>query len=234
MDEHDKSPVRVGLLDTGVSDAGLPIDASTAFGIEDGEVREVSMDPSDTVHGTALAATIVSQAPGVIIVSAQVFRGGRPGSAAVVAAGLDWLVSQGAQLVNMSFGLRHDRAVLRGACEGALASGVVLVASAPASGHSVYPAAYRGMVRVTGDARCAPGELSWLGGEHVDFGACVGGPDHRPHQPGAGASLAAAHFSGALARELANDRSATRAIERLRRACRYRGRERRGTPAGPA
>ena len=73
----------------------------------------------------------------------------------------------------MSFGLREDRPSLRMACERALEQGVILVAAAPARGEPVFPAAYAGVIRATGDARCAPGELSFLNTSQADFGGHV-------------------------------------------------------------
>jgi hypothetical protein len=100
----------------------------------------------------------------------QVFLGARPASAAAVAAALDWAVAGGADLIHMSLGLAADRAVLAAAVGRAVGAGCVVVASAPARGGKVYPAAYAGVIRGTGDARCGPRELSCLG--PVFFGGC--------------------------------------------------------------
>lgn len=227
-DGETSAAIRLGVLDSGVAASDLCVEDQAAFAARPGGIVErCALDPCSVGHGNVVARTIVRIAPGVALLSAQVFRSGRPGIPAVVAAGLDWLVASGAAIVNMSFGLLHDRAVLRDACGTALSRGVLLVAPVPARGEKTFPAAYPGVIRVTGDARCAPGELSWLGDERVHFGACVGGPGHRPHEAGGGASLAAAHFSGELARVLAEGLSTDGALESLRRSCRYIGRERR-------
>ena len=102
----------------------------------------------------------------------------------------------------------------------ALAAGLILIASTPARGAPVYPAAYPGVLRVTGDARCGPGELSALG-VPADYGACVRDVDGSP----GGASLAAAHVTGLLAAGLEVAGSDAAAV--LGRAVRFRGRERR-------
>ncbi len=230
------TPVRVGVLDGGVATKpGLRLVKQAAFGLEpSGVVATAQIDTHNLAHGTGVARIIAAGACEAEVLSAQVFRSDRPGIPAVVAAGLDWLVEHRVRIVNMSFGLLHDREVLRTACRSALASQVMLVASSPAQGRTVFPAGYPGVIRVTGDARCAAGEFSWLANERADFGACVGGPAHRPHQAGGGASFAAAHFSGALANVLPHCGCGTSALWALRRACRYTGRERRrDTVSGP-
>jgi hypothetical protein len=105
---------------------------------------------------------------------------------------------------------------------------VLLVAASPARGPAVFPAAYPGVLRVCGDARCGPGDVSGLGGEPADFGAC-------PRAVGvavAGASAAAAHVSGIVAAWLASRGVAAATGEETRahlaEVARFRGRERRG------
>jgi len=224
MAEADPAPVRIGILDSGVDPGRLPVAGQASFTDEE----EIAPELGELDHGTSVAGIVLSRAPHAAIVSARVFRGRRPASAAVVAAGLDWLAQQRVHAVNMSFGLVHDRDALREACRAAIEAGVLLVAAAPAAGAMTFPAGYPGVIRVTGDARLAPGELSFFGDARADFGAAAGGPAHRPHTPGGGASLAAAHFTGELARVMAAGATGGEAIERLRRECRYVGRERRG------
>ena len=179
----------IGLIDSGVDETVVPVAGQRNFG-GDGRLE----------HGTVLAGIVARLAPDVPLLSAQVFDDRAVASAAVVAEALDWLVDQGARLVNMSLGLTADRAVLAQACARAVAAGVVLVASVPALGPMVWPAAYGGVVRVTGDARCRDDELAWLDDGRVHFGACPW-PEGRPGGDPrvAGASVAAARVSGLLA-----------------------------------
>ncbi|WP_446731499.1 subtilisin-like serine protease QhpE, partial [Pseudomonas soli] len=99
---------------------------------------------------------------------------------------------------------RQDRPVLRLACAEAVAAGVLLCASSPARGEPVYPASYPGVIRVTGDARCAAGQWSWLDTPQADFGAAVGAAGV------AGASLACAAFTGRVAALLREEPGMTR------------------------
>ena len=217
--------VRIGILDAGVDLGRLPVAGQASFTDE----GELAPEHGELDHGTAVAEIVLSRAPQAAIVSARVFRGRRPASAQVVTAGLEWLIAQRVHAVNMSFGLAHDRDALRETCRAAIEAGVLLVAAAPAAGAMTFPAAYPGVIRVTGDARLAPGELSFLGDSRADFGAAAGGPAHRPHTPGGGASLAAAHFTGELARVMAAGATGGEVVELLRRECSYFGRERRGS-----
>jgi len=80
---------------------------------------------------------------------------------------------------------------------------------------------------VTGDARCAIGEVSDLKGERADFGTWCASPE-RGGGPVAGASAAAAHFTGLAAHVMAGDPKAGRAavLEHFRAAPAFTGTER--------
>ena len=206
--------IRVGLVDTGVdrSLAGSIAAAKTFTGAPLGE--------DASAHGTTVARIVLHHAPHARLLCAKAFHPGGRAEAAAVAEALRWLVEGRARLVNLSLGLAHDREILRAAVADAIAHGVVLIASTPARRARVYPAAYPGVLRVTGDARCGPGELSALGGEPADYGACARDLDGTP----GGASLAAAHVTGLLARGLTTGTDAAMILER---AVRFHGRERR-------
>ena len=158
----------VGLLDSGVEAVlSAHVRASRAF------VDERPANPLG--HGSALARIILNHAPHAALLDARVFGEQQRTTPELVAAGLDWLREDGARIINMSFGLRHDRAALRDAVAAAHAAGMILVASAPARGAMVYPGGYAGVIRVSGDARCGPDEISALGGDPAGFGACPPG-----------------------------------------------------------
>jgi hypothetical protein len=207
--------IRVGLVDTGIAPSlAGSIVAAKAFGL-------ASVGEDDTGHGTTVARIVLHHAPEARLLCAQAFGPGRGAEPAAVADALRWLILERARLVNLSLGLAHDRAVLRAAVADALAAGLILIASTPARGAQVYPAGYPGVLRVTGDARCEPDQVSALGGEPADYGACARDLDGAP----GGASLAAAHATGLLARDLGA--AGTDAAATLDRVVRYHGRERR-------
>ena len=217
--------IRVGIADSGVSaTAGVNVVARADFitAATPPSPREDRRDPAG--HGSALAA-VIAAAGEVELLDARIFDASLRTSAAQAAAAIDWLVSEGVQLLNLSFGLREDRAVLREACARAIEAGVVIVASAPARGEPVFPASYPHVLRATGDARCTEGEISWLGTAQAD----AGGRPRTPCGRVAGASAGCAHVCAALAQLMTLHPRAARddLLDALRRNARYQGPERR-------
>lgn len=189
-------PVRVGVVDSGwplaLQDRVLAAQSFVAGGGD-------AMDRLG--HGARTLQAMTALAPDARFVVAQVFGEALRTDMATVARAVDWLVKEGATVINLSLGVRQDYPALRAACERAVASGCLLVASTPGRGDPVFPAAYPGAIRAMGDARCTPGQHSALLLPHADFGACVLPPDgDRAH---AGASLGCAHLSGRVAALLA-------------------------------
>jgi subtilisin family serine protease len=206
--------IRVGLIDSGVSPE------QTHHAVAARSFTGQPLVPDPVGHGTAVAAVLLKHCPDALILNAQTFQAA-PASADAVARALDWLIQKRAAVANLSFGLRDDRALLRAAVARALDAGLVLLASVPARGPLPYPSAYSGVIRITGDARCAPGQLSALGGDPADYGACVLDTHGRP----GGASLAVGHATGLLAQSLADGATEPRAA--LDRRVAFEGRERR-------
>jgi Subtilase family len=192
------SVIRIGLLDSGtgawVKDRVL---ISSRFELgRDGAVRQRDVMPDTSGHGSGIARIVAALASEASIVDAQVFNVEGASSPAVVAAGLDWLIRHGVGLVNMSFGLLEDRAVLRLACERALGAGAVMLAATPARGRTVFPAAYPGVIRISADGRCSHREMSALGGNPADFGACPLSLNRHTYVRAGGTSYAVAHATG--------------------------------------
>ncbi|MNG76133.1 Subtilisin DY [compost metagenome] len=183
--------VRVGFIDSGCSPAQAQgVVAARRFWLQDGMLHEGEALADQLGHGSAVLGRLLEAAGEVPVLLAQVFSEQASTSALQVAAALLWLAEQGATVINLSLGLQQDRTVLRQACAEVQAAGVLLCASSPAQGAAVYPASYPGVLRITGDARCAPGQWSWLGTAQADFGGHVG-------QRGmAGASLGCAAVCG--------------------------------------
>lgn len=233
--------IRVALLDSGVAERhAARVAAARTFVLigaqAGGDRAQAGAAPARTevavsdglaaasrgalAHGPALADVLLADARALLVV-ARVFGDALVASAAQLAAALDWAAEQGARVANVSAGLREDRAVLAEAVARACARGVLVVAAAPARGAPVFPAAYPGVVRATGDARCAPGEWSWLGSAQADFGAHVRAGDVR------GASAGCARVAARLATLLADGAAPDAALAALRASARYVGPERR-------
>lgn len=216
--------IRVGIADSGIAGAASThVRSRRDFSLPGEPFPAEPRDPAG--HGSRIAA-IVAGAGGVELLDARIFDARLRTDARAAAAAIDWLLESGARLINLSFGLREDRAVLREACARAAAAGVLLVASSPARGQPVFPAAYPEVLRATGDARCARGEISWLGSAQADVGAHVRSLDGEV----AGASMGCAHACAALAAWFCAhpQGSNAEAIAALRAGARYRGIERRG------
>lgn len=189
-------PVRVGVVDS-----GWPLELKDRVALARSFIEPDGDAQDRNGHGTRTLQAISGVAPGAQMVVAQVFGESLRTDGGTVARAVEWLIDQGVALISLSLGVRQDHAPLRAACERALSSGCLVVASTPARGEPVFPAAYQGAIRVMGDARCAPGQHSALQLPHADFGACVLPPDgDRAH---AGASLGCAHLSGRVAALLA-------------------------------
>jgi hypothetical protein len=215
----EPGPIRIGIIDGPVSHSGMEISDQRVFCDRHG----TPSGAPGLQHGNGVTRAISRACPGADLYCAQVFSDKLVCTPHQVAEALNWLVAQGVHFVNMSFGLRRDRPVLRDACEQALASGVCLVAAAPAQGAGVFPSLYPGVVRATGDARCAPGQVSWLDSEQADFGGHPGAPG----DPFAGASAGCAAVTAALA-ALAlrqGDLRIPELLRELRASADYRGPE---------
>ncbi len=224
---------RVALIDScgewpGAVEEAAFVDEGAGTGEGARAVRRCATVADAMGHGSRVARLLTDGDAVFELMLGQVFLGTWPASAVAVAAALDWAVAGGANLIHMSLGLAADRAVLAAAALRAIDAGCVVVASAPARGGVVYPAAYRGVIRGTGDARCGPGELSCLGPGF--FGGCarwgVSGGEVRAVDVGAGASVGAAWVTRSLLAE-PKPGSAREIIDRLTDKATYRGPERR-------
>lgn len=193
---YDRKPI-IGIIDSGV-DGSLFSSVYRGRGFQLDTKSHVyrSADFLDQLnHGTQAATTILSHLPQAQLCVAKVFSEGLATSASQVTSALEWMIEEDVKLINMSLGLVADRVSIRNVCKEASTRGIVLVASSPAHGEAVYPASYASVISVTGDARCAEHQCSYLQSPQAEFGACV-----RSKTWGiAGASIAAAHFTGLIA-----------------------------------
>jgi hypothetical protein len=211
---------RVGLIDS--CGAAPNVVAGARFIDRNGSVQRVATTADATGHGTRIAELLTRDRGQAELLLAQVFADSGIASAAAVAAAIDWCVTEGSHLLHLSLGLSANRPVLADAVARAQQQGCLVIASTPARGGPVYPAAYPGVIRGTGDARCAPGEISQLAPD--TFGGCAwfDSADGR----GQGASIGAAAITHLLIGEPAPLPPA-RAVAVLAARARYQGPERR-------
>jgi subtilisin family serine protease len=203
--------VRIGLIDSGV-------DANhAAFAAMHVEQRGfAAAHAMADAHGTAIASLLAGAdggfrgaAPGASLYVADVY-GGRPtgGGAAAIVAAMAWLAQSRAGVINISLVGPPNRA-LEAAMRAAIARGHVIVAAVGNDGPSappLYPAAYPGVIGVTGvDARNRVLPEAERGAQ-VDFAAP--GSDMAAAAPGGvyvavrGTSYAAPIVAGLIARRL--------------------------------
>lgn len=151
-------------------------------------------------HARAMVAAIERQGSRSIAVhSLPVFTDRLTTSATRVSDALFESADRQPSIVLCSLGLPRRDSRMISALDRCVDAGVRVVASRPArSTQAVWPAAHRPVFAVQGDARCQPSQYSCLGPERW-FGACPALDDQGVV---AGASVAAAHFAGILARLL--------------------------------
>jgi thermitase len=133
-------------------------------------------------HGTHVAGIVAAKhntegvagvCPGCTILAGKVLNDSGVGSTSTVANGINWAVSNGAKVINMSIGVRASR-TLETAVNNAWNKGVVLVAAAGNGGNQtkIYPAAYPNVIAVGAtDNKDAKASFSTYGASWVDIAA---------------------------------------------------------------
>jgi subtilisin family serine protease len=165
-------------------------------------------------HGTGMAGAIVARArlmgaaPNVRLLAVRAFNGEGDKSEATTLSlltGIDWAVTHGARVINMSFAGPNDPDIARGLAA-AKQKGVVLIAAAGNAGPKsppLYPAADKNVIAVTAvdaDNRLLSAAVR---GKHIAVAApgvdvLVPSPG-RAYQLTTGTSVAAAEISGIAA-----------------------------------
>ena len=221
------SRFKVGIVDSGfaATQAGQ-VAGSAAFVLQNDALWQAECQPDQLAHGTQIVEVLQHCAPDAQLYMAQVFHDRLTTTASQVAAAIEWLVAQEVQLINLSLGLRTDWDCLRDAVATAVAAGVLICASSPAKGEPVFPAAYPGVLRTTGDARCGPGQWSWLDTRYADFAGHVRSLSGEI----AGASIGTAWLCGHIARFMSRQPAASRAAlgRYLKTGAAFQGAEQRG------
>lgn len=201
---------RVGLIDAGV-DPAHPALKSLALH------RWGCAQPHPTEHGTAVASLLVGEAPGFVgaaagfeLFAADVYCDDPAGgSAEAVVRALDGMARERVPVINLSLVGPPNR-LLERAVRAMVARGHLLVAAVGNDGPAsppLYPAAYDGVVAVTGVDRRRRVLPEACRGPHVQFAApgsqmaaaALGGPGFETVR---GTSFAAPLVAGLLARLL--------------------------------
>jgi serine protease len=216
--------VIVAVIDTGVTMvedlAGVHVMEGASF------VPGVASAADGNGHGTHVAGTIAQAtnngvgvagvAPAATILPVKVLSDQGSGSSEAVAAGIDWAVDQGAQVINLSLGGPQYAKVIHVAAEKARDAGVLVVAAAGNDGKLgvSWPGALREVIGVSaigpdgflapysnyglGVDVAAPGGNSNIEGGGILQDTIDGAGGHR-YRELQGTSMATPHVSGALA-----------------------------------
>ena len=178
------------------------------------ELDTLSQKEPPQPHGTAMAGAIVSRgrltgvAPGAQILAVRAFsKSNNTAEATTVSIlkGIEWALSHGARVINMSFAGPRDPALER-ALKAAHDRGVVLVAAAGNAGPKsppLYPAADPNVIAVTATNETSDLFRGANQGPQVSVAApgvdILAAAPEETYQVSTGTSIAAAHVSGVAA-----------------------------------
>jgi thermitase len=172
--------IKVAVLDSGVANDNTDITPKVVAraNFTNGETGDDNYG-----HGTHVAGIVAATAnntqgvagtcPGCTILDGKVLNDSGVGSSSGLANGINWAVSNGAKVINMSLGVRASR-TLETAVNYAWSKGVVLVAAAGNGGNQskIYPGAYPNVIAVAAtDNTDAKASFSTYGASWVDIAA---------------------------------------------------------------
>jgi filamentous hemagglutinin family protein len=207
--------VTIALIDSEIDQRHTELQGAISEELDTLDVKE----PPDS-HGTAMAGAIVSHdrllgvAPGATILAVRAFgksNNTSEGTTLSILKGIDWAVSHGARVINMSFAGPRDPSLER-ALKAAHEKGVVLIAAAGNAGPKsppLYPGADPNVIAVTAtDVRdqvfrgANQGPQLSVAAPGVEILAAA---PEETYQMSTGTSIATAHVSGVVALMLERD-----------------------------
>ena len=174
------SGIKVAVLDSGVASDNVDI---TPKVVARANFTNGTTGEDNYGHGTHVAGIVAATAdntvgvagvcPGCTILDGKVLNDSGVGSSSSLANGINWAVSNGAKVINMSLGVRASR-TLEAAVNNAWSKGVVLVAAAGNGSNQakIYPGAYPNVIAVAAtDNTDAKASFSTYGASWVDVAA---------------------------------------------------------------
>jgi subtilisin len=170
--------VRVGIIDSGLEMShpallGRLVE-SVAVEIADGEPRIVADTAGDLFgHGTACGGIIVGMAPEVELISIRVLGKDLRGKGTAFAAGLEWAIGQGLDVVNLSLSSKSEALfpVFHQLADAAYFGGVALVSAANNVPAPSYPSLFSSVFSVAAHAEPDPLRIYYNPAPPVEFGA---------------------------------------------------------------
>ncbi|MBD1543029.1 S8 family serine peptidase [Arthrobacter sp. IA7] len=174
------SGIKVAVLDSGVASDNPDINPKVVLRAN---FSTAATNEDNYGHGTHVAGIVAASSnntigvagtcPGCTILAGKVLDDNGVGSTSAVVNGINWAVSNGAKVINMSIGVRASR-TLETAVNNAWSKGVVLVAAAGNGGNQskIYPGAYPNVIAVAAtDNKDAKASFSTYGASWVDIAA---------------------------------------------------------------
>jgi thermitase len=171
--------IKVAVLDSGVANDNTDITPKVGAraNFTNGETGDDNYGHGTHVAGIVAASHntqgVAGTCPGCPVLDGKVLNDSGVGSSSGLASGIDWAVSNGAKVINMSLGVRASR-TLEAAVNNAWSKGAVLVAAAGNGGSQakIYPGAYPNVIAVAAtDNTDAKASFSTYGASWVDIAA---------------------------------------------------------------
>jgi subtilisin family serine protease len=203
--------VTVAIIDSGVEGAHPAVAGalrrSVRVELDRDRTTVVDDEPIDVVgHGTACASIIHALAPEAELVSVRVLGPDNRGKGAAFAAGLEWAIDEGADVVNLSLSSRSEAmfAIFHDLADRAYFSRTLLVCAANNVSVASYPSLFSAVVSVAAHDVRDPGVWFYNPSPPVEFGAYGLDVDVAWKDGGrivaTGNSFAAPHIAGYAAR----------------------------------
>ncbi|WP_230500606.1 S8 family peptidase [Sutcliffiella rhizosphaerae] len=154
------SGVRVAVLDTGIDANHVDLNVRGGASFISGESNPYQ---DGNGHGTHVAGTVaaLNNSTGVLgvaynadLYAVKVLNSSGSGTLSGIAQGIEWSISNGMHVINMSLGASSGSTALQRACDNAYARGIVVIAAAGNSGaignqNTIgYPARYSSVIAV--------------------------------------------------------------------------------------
>ena len=170
--------IRVGIVDSGLERSHPRLNGrvveSVAVELVDGEPNVVPDDGADMYgHATACGGIILGMAPEVELVSIRVLGSDLRGKGTAFAAGLEWAIENGIDVLNLSLSSKSEAmfSVFHDLVDQAYFRGIPLVSAANNVPAASYPSLFSAVVSVAAHGEPDPWRLYYNPSPPVEFGA---------------------------------------------------------------
>jgi subtilisin family serine protease len=171
--------IRVGIVDSGLETAHPRLAGrvvqSVAVELNDGEPEVVPDESGEDLYGhaTACGGIILGLAPEVELVSIRVLGADLRGKGTAFAAGLEWAIGQGINVLNLSLSSKSDALfpVFHELVDQAYFRGIAIVSAANNVPAASYPSLFSSVFSVAAHGEPDPWRLYYNPSPPVEFGA---------------------------------------------------------------